>query len=138
MRRVYSKIMVLSLFIATVIPALAQAPGRSSLSPSAETERRVESIIGRMTLEQKIDLLGGVDDFFIRGFPSLELPSLKMADDPIGVRNFGPATAMAGGIGLAASWNPQLAERVGLRCTIRLHQRLDFVRRRGEQPGGCA
>jgi len=29
------------------------------------------------------------------------------------VRNFGPATAMAGGIALAATWNPELAERVG-------------------------
>ena len=36
-----------------------------------------------------------------------------MADGPIGVRNFGPATAMAGGIALAATWNPALAERVG-------------------------
>ena len=36
-----------------------------------------------------------------------------MADGPIGVRNFGPATAMAGGIGLTATWNPSLAERVG-------------------------
>src|SRR6266404_7571703 len=38
---------------------------------------------------------------------------LKMADGPIGVRNFGPATAMAGGIALAATWNLPLAERVG-------------------------
>lgn len=36
-----------------------------------------------------------------------------MADGPIGVRNYGPATTMAGGIALAASWNPALAERVG-------------------------
>jgi beta-glucosidase len=76
-------------------------------------ERRVESILGRMTLEEKIDLLGGVDNFFIRAIPRLGLPRLKMADGPIGVRNYGPATAMAGGIGLAATWNPTLAERVG-------------------------
>ena len=67
-----------------------------------------------MTLEEKIDMLGGVDGFFIRGIPRLGLPKLKMADGPIGVRNFGPATAMAGGIALAATWNPTLAERVGI------------------------
>jgi beta-glucosidase len=66
-----------------------------------------------MTLEEKIDMIGGVDGFFIRGIPRLALPPLKMADGPIGVRNFGPATAMAGGIALAATWNPSLAQRVG-------------------------
>ena len=58
-------------------------------------------------------MLGGVDGFFIRGIPRLGLPPLKMADGPLGVRNFGPATAMAGGIALAATWNPALAERMG-------------------------
>src|SRR5258708_39900989 len=41
-----------------------------------EVERRVESILNRMTLEEKIDMLGGVDGFFIRGFPRLGLPRL--------------------------------------------------------------
>jgi beta-glucosidase len=76
-------------------------------------EGRVESILGQMTLEEKIDYVGGVDGFFIRDVPRLGVPRLKMADGPLGVRNFGPATAMAAGIGLAASWNPELAERVG-------------------------
>src|SRR5438270_5271673 len=58
-------------------------------------------------------MLGGVDGFFVRGYERLGLPRLKMADGPLGVRNYGPATAMAGGVSLAATWNPQLAERVG-------------------------
>ena len=76
-------------------------------------DRRAESILSKMTLEEKIDLIGGVDSFFIRGVPRLNLPRLRMADGPIGVRNYGPATTMAGGIALAATWNPALAERVG-------------------------
>src|SRR5918997_1334961 len=36
-----------------------------------------------------------------------------MADGPNGVRHYGPATTMPSGIALAATWNPQLAERVG-------------------------
>ena len=76
-------------------------------------EQRVEAILKQMTLEEKIDLLGGVDDFFVRPVPRLNLPRLRMADGPMGVRNFGPATAMAAGVGLAATWNPALAERVG-------------------------
>jgi beta-glucosidase len=70
-------------------------------------------MLSQMTIEEKIDMLGGVDGFFVRDIPRLGLPRLKMADGPIGVRNFGPATAMAGGIALAATWNPTLAERVG-------------------------
>src|SRR5260370_18743487 len=66
-----------------------------------------------MTLEEKIDLVGGVDGFFPRSLPRLSIPRLKMADGPIGVRNFGPATTMAGGIALAATWNPNLAEPAG-------------------------
>src|SRR5437588_11862429 len=85
-----------------------------SLAPSArDTEDRVESILKQMTIEEKIDLLGGIDGFFIRGVPRLGVPRLKMADGPIGVRNFGPATAMAGGIALAATWDLPLAGRVG-------------------------
>jgi beta-glucosidase len=92
---------------------IAQASSFIAHAASPEIERRVESILSRMTLEEKIDMLGGVDGFFIRGFPRLGLPRLKMADGPIGVRNDGPATAMAAGIALAATWDPDLAQRVG-------------------------
>src|SRR6266567_5143292 len=80
---------------------------------SAESEHRVERILSQMTLEEKVDMLGGVDGFFVRGFPRLGLPRLKMADGPIGVRNDGPATAMAAGIALAATWDSDLAQRMG-------------------------
>src|SRR5260370_7708518 len=58
-------------------------------------------------------MVGGVDGFFTRSLPGLSIPRLKMADGPIGVRNFGPATTMAGGMALAGIWTPQLAEQAG-------------------------
>lgn len=97
----------------SVTGALAQSTAPPSLRSSAEVERRVDSILSEMTLEEKLSLLGGVDGFFIREVSRLNLPRLKMADGPLGVRNFGPATAFAGGITLAATWNPALAELVG-------------------------
>jgi beta-glucosidase len=112
MRKLYS-VVVVSILSSNLVCALGQSPAAPSLRSSTEVERRVDSILGQMTLEEKIDLLSGVDGFFIRDVSRLNLPRLKMADGPIGVRNFGPATAMAGGIGLAATWNPELAERVG-------------------------
>src|SRR5216683_2098473 len=112
MRRLCS-LVVLCLITSIVSSTLGQSPALPSLRSSGEVERRVESILSQMTLEEKIDLLGGVDGFFIRDIPRLNWPRLKMADGPVGVRNFGPATAMAGGIALAATWNLPLAERVG-------------------------
>ena len=96
------------LFIAilvALVPSATSAPG--------DVEQRVEAILSKMTLEQKIDMLGGEDDFYIRAYPDLGLPRLRMADGPIGVRHGGPSTTMAGGISMAASWDPALAAEVG-------------------------
>ena len=98
-----------SVFLAVtfaVVPSATSAPG--------DVEQRVEAILSRMTLDQKIDLIGGQDDFYIRAYPELGWPRLRMADGPIGVRHGGPGTTMAGGISLAASWDPALAEREGI------------------------
>jgi beta-glucosidase len=113
MRKRFSIFALLTLLSLNVIPALAQGPARNAVSDTAAVEGRVEALLNKMTIEEKIDMLGGVDGFYVRGVSRLGLPRLKMADGPVGVRNFGRATAMAAGIGLAASWNPALAERVG-------------------------
>jgi len=105
-------IALLCVLVAGLIPAFGQSM-MSGTNKSEDIESRVNSILSQMTVEEKIDLLAGVDGFFVRDVPRLKLPRFKMADGPIGVRNFGPATAMAGGIGLSATWNPTLAERVG-------------------------
>ncbi len=80
----------------------------------ASKSDRTEAILRKMTLEEKIDYIGGTG-FAVRAMPKLGLPALEMSDGPVGVRsNAGlPSTVYAGGIGLAASWNPQLAARVG-------------------------
>src|SRR5436305_7668569 len=87
-----------------ILGLVSHTASHAALTGSAEVETRAESILQQMTLEEKIDMLGGVDGFFIRGFPRLGLPRLKMADGPVGVRNDGPATAMAAGIALAGTW----------------------------------
>ena len=91
-------------------PAFAQAP----VSPNSEIDRRVDALLSKMTLDQKIDYIGGTG-FAVRAMPDLGLPALEMSDGPLGVRSNQkfPSTVYAAGIGLAASWDPQLAERVG-------------------------
>src|SRR2546430_15192671 len=110
MRKILSTVLIVPL-IGTL--ALINMKAQSLAPLARDAEDKAESILKQMTLEEKIDLLGGIEGFFIRGVPRIKFPRLKMADGPIGVRNFGPATAMAGGIALAATWNPALAERVG-------------------------
>ncbi len=89
------------------LPVLAQAP----IPDSPAIEQRVNAMLARLTLQQKLELIGGRDDMFIRAEPGF--PSLKMSDGPEGVRTWGPDTAYAGGIALAASWDPGLATQMG-------------------------
>ncbi len=100
---------VVTLLAFAMLTAAAQTPSTSS----PQVEARVDSILSKMTLEEKIDYIGGVDDFFVRAVPRLGLPALKMSDGPIGLRNDGPATTLAGGIALAATWDPDLVQRAG-------------------------
>lgn len=104
--------LIVGLIISTFMSASAQVT-TPSLRSTAEVQRRADALLNQMTLDEKIALLGGVDGFFIREVSRLNLPRLKMADGPLGVRNFGPATAFAGGVTLSATWNPALAELVG-------------------------
>ena len=66
-----------------------------------------------MTLEEKIDYISGYDDFYIRAIPRLGVPELKMADGPLGVRNYGASTAFPAGIAMAASWDTDVVNQVG-------------------------
>src|SRR5271170_2016901 len=102
------------LFLVLLLPFLfllflAQSQAQTS---AADVEARVDSLLKKLTLEEKVDLIGGVDSFYIRANEKIGLTRLKMADGPVGVRNYGPSTVF-GGIGLAASWDPDLAARIG-------------------------
>jgi beta-glucosidase len=93
--------------------ARSQSGGAGASTTPLAVEHRVEDMLSHMSLNEKIVLIGGVDGFYVRGMPSVSLPPLKMADGPMGVRNVGPASAMPAGIGLAATWDVDLARRVG-------------------------
>jgi beta-glucosidase len=79
----------------------------------ASSDKKIDDLIGKMTLEEKIDFIGGYQDFHIRAIPRLGIPQTNMADGPVGVRNYGPSTAYPATINLAASWDTLLAHRVG-------------------------
>jgi beta-glucosidase len=70
-------------------------------------------MIAKLTLEQKIELLGGIGNMFTRPMPAIELPQFKMSDASVGVRTWGPTTAYAGGVALAATWDTDFARKLG-------------------------
>ena len=70
-------------------------------------------MLAKLTLEQKIELIGGVDGMFTHAIPSIDLPRFKMSDASVGVRTWGPTTAYAGGVALAATWDPDFARKLG-------------------------
>lgn len=88
-------------------------PFRDSSLP---VETRVNDLIGRMTLEEKIDLLAGYKDFYLHPCERLGIPAFKMADGPLGIASWGlwgRATAFPSALSLAASWNKDLARQAG-------------------------
>ena len=98
-----------------VLACLIYAASVTAQTQSTPASRdRVESIVSKMLLEEKIDYIGGTG-FAIRAMPNLHLPAFEMSDGPLGVRSNSrlPSTVYAAGIGLAATWNRSLAERVG-------------------------
>lgn len=107
MRRGFAVILpVLAVCLATHTAA-AQMP----LTPAIE--RRVDSLVALLTLDEKLGMLAGVNGFDAPGVPRVGLPQLGMSDSPFGVRATGPSILYAGGINLAATWNSELAQRVG-------------------------
>jgi len=80
---------------------------------SPAIEKRVDDLVAKMTLEEKIDLIGGDTPFRTYSIPKLNIPYFQMADGPVGAHIPAPTIAYAAGIGLAASWDKDLALRIG-------------------------
>ncbi len=99
----------LSMLLSCGLIAAAQAPAPDS--PAIEA--KAHALLAKLTLEQKIVLLGGVDGMFTQAVPAIDLPRFKMSDASVGVRTWGPTTAYAGGVALSATWDKEFARKLG-------------------------
>ncbi len=109
-----SSLFALSLVVPAFLSGQTSSSAQGPHEVTAAEKARVEDILHRMTLDEKLAYIGGTG-FAVRAMPALKLPALEMSDGPYGVRsNSGLAsTTYASGIGLAASWDRALASKVG-------------------------
>ena len=97
---------IIGSLLLTLIPLL-----RASAA-SEDLERKVQSILQQLTLEEKVGLLVGFGESEIGGIARLNVPKIKMTDGPQGVR--GPvSTYFPTAIAYAATWDPDLIEEFG-------------------------
>jgi beta-glucosidase len=86
--------------------------GNTSKSDSIAIEQKVTALLNKMTLEEKVDMISGVNTFYSKANIRLGIPSFKMTDGPLGVH--GPnATAYPAGVCMAATWNADLIRETG-------------------------
>ncbi|MFJ2607266.1 beta-glucosidase [Streptomyces sp. NPDC091279] len=90
-------------------------------SPARALDRgRVDGLVRKLTLDEKISLLHGANDpaslgqaGYVPGVKRLGIPPLRLADGPAGVRVTRHATALPAPVLLASAFDPELARRYG-------------------------
>jgi len=117
-RSFFAVTLLVAVFMTTTHSTLAQTPVTlptlSGPAPdSPEIEAQAKAILAKLSLDDKIKLLGGTNGMFTVAIPSANLPQFKMSDGPLGVRTWGPTTAYPGGAALAATWDPEVARATG-------------------------
>jgi beta-glucosidase len=107
--------------------AASQAPDNQSRAddpvPAVTADARVEKLLSRMTLAEKIALIHGEKDppgesqgqaGYMAGDPKLNIPWLRLADGPPGVLTRQPSTAPTGTMGLGATFSREDARLNGI------------------------
>ncbi|MBD0777093.1 glycoside hydrolase family 3 C-terminal domain-containing protein [Maribacter sp. ANRC-HE7] len=93
---------------------------------SLDNEKKIDSLIALMTLEEKVGMLHGQSMFANGGVERLGIPKLHMTDGPLGIReeisqdSWAPAgwnndfaTYYPAAGSVAATWNPELSYKFG-------------------------
>src|SRR3984957_1860633 len=113
------RLLCLSVLAATLCSAQTQVDSGNEpyKNSSLPVERRVQDLLSRMTLQEKVAMLSGQN--WMSSVPNtrLGIPSIKMADGPLGIRSWaGPSaetkhsktlvytTSFPPGITTDASW----------------------------------
>ena len=110
--RMHRRVFYLLIACTTMLAGVRAHAQWAGADPAA-VDKRVDQLLGQLTLEEKIDLLSGDTPFRTHAIPRLHIPFFQMADGPVGAHIPAPTVAYAAGIGLAASWDRALALHIG-------------------------
>jgi beta-glucosidase len=112
--------------VLSISPATRAESTPSYLDPSLSVDARINDLLPRLTLEEKISLIHGDTKFTTAPIPRLGIARRWLSDGPHGVREdvaadaWSPAgrtddfsTNMPADLLLAATWNPDLARAFG-------------------------
>jgi beta-glucosidase len=111
-----------------IAAALCSVFFQSSFSQTnASTEKRIQQLIKKMTLKEKVGMLHGNSKFYTEEVKHLGIPEWALSDGPHGVRaemnrhnwqyaglTDDASTCFPPGTAMAASWNLELAKQRGL------------------------
>ena len=70
-----------------ILAAPLQAQKYLFQDSSRPLEDRVEDLLGKLTPEEKIDMISGINGFDVRPIERLGVPKMHMSDGPCGTRN---------------------------------------------------
>ncbi len=123
---------ILGLICSAVTLNLALGQSSPAIPPykdsSLPVDQRVQDLLGRMTLQEKVAMLSGADWMQSVANERLGIPSIKMSDGPLGIRSWsGPSaktnaetakkkvttTAFPAGVAMAATWDTDLVQSEG-------------------------
>lgn len=80
-------------------------------------DAEARELVGRLSLDEKLSLFTGRDDWHLRGLPDHGLPPLRVTDCGHGVTlaepPYGSATCFPTSVGLSSTWDPDLLFEVG-------------------------
>ena len=101
------------------------APEDSAATSSFDMEAAIDSLLGQLTLQEKVNMIHASSSFTSGGVERLGIPELVMSDGPHGVRHEhgrdwakdegvrDSSTYLPVGTALAATWNPELGYAFG-------------------------
>src|SRR5262249_42535051 len=101
-------------------------------NPDLPFEKRVADLVSRMTLQEKAQQV----QMFVPANPRLGIPGCHWWTEAIhGVGRAGSATVFPEAIGMAASWNPALLERVAVAIADEARAKYNPNPTAGSEPG---
>lgn len=115
----------LTLWSAVLIASLGFSCSTSEKVAENPVEKKIDSLIAHMTIQEKVAMIHSESSFASGGVPRLGIPSWIMSDGPHGVRKehgtdyipdegvMDSITYLPVGVTLASTWNPELGYRYG-------------------------